>query len=411
MIMLSRVKRKSVPFVIAVIFLIILFTLAFLFVGATEDQRGGHSAMMRSVSRCLERDGERDACLASLCEHEVGYLCAEHVVDMATKVGGPEAGMDALRQILEGPVFGIDSNGHQLAHIVGRASSLHWGFSGDVFNRCPIDFDYGCLHGFFEIAMTKVDSPTDVLVSICENASNGPKFDKVNCYHGGGHGVMMNESYNLDKALSVCDSLPADFMRRDCWGGVFMENNNRFRNGLVADEQSTFRSDNPRAPCDSVADKYRHSCWILHADYLINAYSTSLDDLIDVCLGAGDYVEGCLHGVARIFSAERQDVILRGSDIEIEGDFVDRTFQLCDKFPDDYVQSCHFFVVEHFIFPYKLRTGFDQAHKYCMLVDSDRGECFERIGIRLSDLMDDDARVAMCEAVPPEWRDRCSDAR
>ena len=364
------------------------------------------------IERCLSSVQENlSVCFASLCEYEVGYLCAEDIIALVTELRGPEVGTDSLREILDGSVFGINTNGHEFAHIVGRVTAQHWGTSGDVFNRCPVDFDYGCLHGFFEIAMTLVDSPVEALMHICADMPVDPMFDRVNCYHGGGHGMMMNESYRLDKALAICDSLPDVFMRRNCWGGVFMENTNGFKNDLVLEEEfNTFSYDNPLAPCNIVEDKYRETCYVLHADYLIEAYSTSVDDLITVCLNAGDYVDTCLRGVARIFSADRQEIILRGSGLDLKGDFVERTFYLCSRFPVlEYVQMCHYFAVSHFIFPDELNIGFERARRYCMLIDFDRERCFEVVGSRLGELVSDEVRMEMCADVSVEYRVACSD--
>lgn len=407
---------KSVLHYITIISVkILLFSFLFVFflfsVFAHESEEYADKtdviAMTEGLEKCFSLSPDRDACYASLCEDGVGYLCAEDIIDIATEIKGPEFGIMVLREILEGSVFGINTNGHDLAHVVGSSTSRNWGASGDVFNRCPIDFDYGCLHGFFEIAMTKVDSPAEALISVCENMPAEPMFDRVNCYHGGGHGMMMNESYNLDRALEVCDSLPDYFMRQNCWGGVFMENTNGFLGGRIEEEFNTFRPDNPLAPCDSLADKYRHECYILHADYLINNYSTSLDDLIAVCLGAGLHTEVCLRGVARIFSGDRQDMILQGSRLDIGGDFVERAYYLCGQFPEEYVSMCHFFVVGHFIFPHMLYSGFKDSVRYCMLTDFKK-RCFVRISDRLDALVDKDEKMRMCALVSERYRDNCT---
>ena len=366
------------------------------------------SASNSDIEACLLLDSERDACYASLCNYEVGYVCAEEVVALTTKMRGPEVGIQSLHDIVKGSVFNINTNGHFLAHVIGRSAARHWGISGDVFNQCPIDFDYGCLHGFFEVAMIKAGSPTKALLSICEGMPHALPFDKVNCYHGGGHGIMMNESYNLERALLMCDSLPST-AQTDCFGGVFMENTNGFKNNIVEEDRSTFRSDNPRAPCDSVADKYAHECWILHADYLIEAYSTSLDELIAVCLGASDYVEVCLRGVARIFSADRQNSILSGSGlVELEGSFVDRTFYLCNTFPSNYMHACHTMAISQLIAPDNIGTGFDRASDYCMLLDyEERKTCFSVVASRLGEIVSEEVRGAMCKDIPEEYQGVC----
>ena len=72
---------------------------------------------------------------------------------------------------------------------------------------------------FFESAMAQAESPADALIKICEASGRTP-HDKTNCYHGGGHGIMMDASYHLKEALAVCQSVPRD-AASDCVTGVF----------------------------------------------------------------------------------------------------------------------------------------------------------------------------------------------
>ena len=159
--------------------------------------------------------------------------------------------------------------------------------------------------------LSQVGTPEKVLTNICETSlvkSPFELYELENCYHGGGHGMMMNESYDLEKALAVCDLLPKKSSA--CWGGVFMENVMGFVAGRMPESNSRFRSDDLLAPCDEIEEKYRDSCYVYHHVYLVDVYSTSARNLVEICLGAGDHTESCLRGLVRA---------ARDGDLEIEG--------------------------------------------------------------------------------------------
>ena len=163
-----------------------------------------NSPSVDRVAECLTPQEERSEiqCLAGVCEDEAGYLCAQYIVDRVTALKGPEYGMRILQDISMGTEFIITGETHQLAHVVGRSAAKNHGGTGDVFNRCPLDFDYGCVHGFFESAVMQFDSPSLALADIC-NSYSETSYDESACYHGGGHGIMMNESYDLKKSNFV----------------------------------------------------------------------------------------------------------------------------------------------------------------------------------------------------------------
>ena len=362
----------------------------------------------RKVSDCLALEGaDADACYTSLCAYEPGYLCAEDIVDAVTALRGPEAGIRVLEQIVNNPLFLIGGDAHQLAHAVGRSAARHWGGTGDVFNRCPVEFGYGCLHGFFEDAMLSADLPEAVLTTICESHSSKSSFvsyERDNCYHGGGHGLMMNESYNLDRALAVCETLESKASA--CWGGVFMENVMGFVDGRVPEENSSFRGDRPLAPCDVVADKYRHSCYVYHHVYLVHSYSTSVDDLVSVCLGAGEYTTVCLRGLVR---AVRDNTItgLRLS----SGSSVDRLLSFCQYVPEQYLSYCHKSAVDEVLYPDSagsLRTAVQQVVRYCGRVGLLRDTCFTALGRRLDRFVAGQSEKArLCGMVPAMFFASC----
>ena len=360
------------------------------------------------MADCLSLADDRDACYATACEYEPGYLCAEDVLDVAVEIAGPEQGMRVLHEIMESPIFAITSDGHLLSHIVGRATSRVFGSSGNNFLRCPSDFNNGCFHGFFEDTLPKADSPVDVVVSICENMPpDTPLKEKSYCYHGAGHVFMMQVSHDLDAAIALCLQVP-DGWAESCWQGVFMENAGEREWEL---KQKNFREDEPLYPCTVVEDRFKPECYINHHGYLIRHYSESWDALVDVCLGAGDFTHACLGGLGLMLGSDFWiTVVARGTPVE-DKPHTEQAVFLCNQFPYDYIGDCYAHLIPSFLnFD---GTDIRNASGVCVLAAAEhRHFCFERIGSYLSNLVSDESeKIAACRRVPEEYRDACLGVR
>ena len=375
--------------------------------GDEDDDSNPYSAtpeVEEQLSTCLSLSENRDTCYAPLCDEEPGYLCAEDLLGAAVKVAGPEKAMMALHDIMASPVFAITADGHLLSHIIGRSISHNFGSSGENFLRCPSDFNNGCFHGFFEDTLPNVESPVDATMRICESMpSTTPLKEKSYCYHGAGHVFMMNESHNLDAALALCLQLP-DPWAESCWQGVFMENAGEREWEL---KKKNFRKDEPLYPCTVVEDKFKPECYINHHGYLIRHYSTSWDSLVEVCLGAGDFVEHCLGGLGLMLGSEYWIGVVAEDAGITEKRRTDKVTFLCNQFPDEYIQLCYTYAIPSFLnFGHGDLT--DVSHICLNATDNHRRMCFERIGSYLSNLVSSEKeKAASCASVPEEYRNEC----
>ena len=61
----------------------------------------------------------------------------------------------------------LTGDSHEWAHIVGHATAKKYGINGKAFLMCPTTFNYGCMHGFFEEALSRGGSERQVIDSIC----------------------------------------------------------------------------------------------------------------------------------------------------------------------------------------------------------------------------------------------------
>lgn len=387
----------------------IWFALWFILIAITAT---AHSVSERTgselldVSACLNFPEEkRIECYSELCSPS--YNCAESLIKSATEIDAT-TGLSVLSELVDINKFSIRSDGHELAHVIGRQTAKHLGLSGKSFLSCPSDFNYGCQHGFFEHVLTQADTSSDAATIICENLpATLPPKDKFYCYHGSGHGIMMASAYDIYETLSVCDSLPSPSAAEGCWQGAFMENVNGEMFGDV--RENIFLEDDPLAPCNSFDKKYQWQCYINHAAYLVRFHGGSLRDAAASCLNAAnEVIPACMQGLALMTTNPGwQKVLSRNSD----GEFINTAVELCDEFPQDYIGECFFGAVDNLLNFDGLKI--DRAISFCTLLSpSDQNECYERIGLDLNGLVtSNEQKLETCSKVPEEFRENCAGNR
>ena len=143
---------------------------------------------------------------------------------------------------------------HDFAHIVGNAAYDQKKMQG--ISVCDSAFNYGCLHGFMEAFLVVNDiSNVGVVEKACEDLGN---LHSPSCLHGIGHGVMIENSYEVGKALNDCHLL-AQTSQSYCFDGVFME---RIVGSMLDDAAKIKLSEETiDSPCREIAYIYKAMCW------------------------------------------------------------------------------------------------------------------------------------------------------
>ena len=368
-------------------------------------------SLFSKVQECLGRATGRGGCYASLCEYEPGYMCADAMLTEVVRHDGPETGMQILEEMIATPVFSFDvaNEGHSLAHVIGRSTARIHGGSGESFLRCPTSLDYGCQHGFLEYALPDAESPAAAVTAICESLPEIPTIGRPNCYHGSGHGVMMNASYHFADALAVCEQTPDPF---SCYTGVTMENATAFVSGAIQNqypENNSFREDNPLAPCDTLVDSsQRRACYRQHMPYLAEYFDYQVQDVADACLSAGNRtdIEDCAAGFGAYGIYDGiQESFLPG----FGGDYMDKIIHMCNHFPEEHRMTCYAPVIDASTVFYWV----ERASDFCYKIDEKYlRRCFWEIGARLQSLVVDRSEAEReCSVVPDEYRGECLDPR
>ncbi len=357
------------------------------------------------VEACTNSDtpGGRTDCYATLCAP--GYRCAESILRAATTIGGPVLAVTVLDDMMTVHAdFGIFSDGHELAHVIGRQLAKDYGYSGETFMRCPRDYYYGCQHGFFEIVLANSDSPVDAAQSVCESA---PPDQRFFCYHGVGHGFMMSYAYDLDDVIARCDELPTtDFKRQACWQGMFMENINSFLRNEQRD--GVFDAKDPLLPCSRLGLEYQWECYYNHASYLLRMHDHDVAKAAAECLAADPSTRpACTRGIGQLVGNLGWQKIILGDALFDEAKVVERGVEMCETFPADERKNCVTGMIENLL-------NYDQevdAMRTCSLLadfDGQRTACYSDIGAAmLRPVYFKEKRVKHCPQFPEEYRKFC----
>ncbi|MDA1334584.1 MAG: hypothetical protein O2794_01040 [bacterium] len=306
--------------------------------------------------------------------------CISNSVKDLTRDYGPVAAVELLEIMVADGRVSRSINDHQLSHEIGREAARSYGVNSEAFLLCPMSaFNGGCQHGFFEYVLGRTESTSQAADLICKSLGDtySNKF-KFYCYHGVGHGVMMQQAYDLQASLDTCDSLDGLSAQDGCWQGVFMENTNAGMSGEA--RAGLFSLEDPLAPCNQVEDKYRNECYLNHAGYLMKFFGNDIRRGAHSCLEAGEWIPSCLQSLGlMVTNPSWQGALLPGAAQLGE---VRSAWELCRMFPTDHISQCVQGGVDNIINFDEFDVG--RADEFCSIIDTqDQELCFRGIGRNL----------------------------
>ena len=307
--------------------------------------------------------------------------CVRKYLVKVTDDYGPRASLGVMARLQADHRVDPAVNDHDMAHSVGRETAKDYGSNFKAFDLCPITFNYGCDHGFFEYVLARTDTPREAATTICEslNGANHFLIAGFSCYHGVGHGIMMAEAYNVQNSLKACNTMPKETAKDGCWQGVFMENVNAGMRGRAL--PGVFKRSDPLAPCDKVGNRYKHECYINHSGWLMTVARDNITKGTRYCLKAkGRFVSSCLQSVGLmvtnpVWQATLAPELAGQPPAKIAAD-------LCSRFPAVGQKDCVIAAVDNI-------ANFDQLnvtreHAFCAAVPAAHTEsCYRQIGVDL----------------------------
>jgi hypothetical protein len=76
--------------------------------------------------------------------------CVRKYLVSVTADYGPQASLGVMERLQQEGKVDRSVNDHDMAHSVGRETAKDYGSNFKAFDLCPVSFNYGCSHGFFE---------------------------------------------------------------------------------------------------------------------------------------------------------------------------------------------------------------------------------------------------------------------
>ena len=307
-----------------------------------------------------------------------GLACLEPQFQSITARHGPAAAIELFTLLRNRGIVAANVDGHHAVHHIGHETAIVFGPTGEALALCPDSYNYGCMHGFFQHALGMGVLSDRSAAAICDHLQKPFIALKTvqSCYHGFGHGVMVNSKYDLKQALGRCDKLESPVFQQDCWQGVFMENVDSAIDGEW--QRRGFSRENPLAPCDTVDEKHQGQCFINQSAWMMKVFHNDIGAGAEVCLKApARSVAPCLEGVGLLTTntAWQPKLLPAGG---AQASFLTGAWALCKRFPESSVGDCVVAGVDNL-----LNSGLGdekQGQVFCETVDEAyRSRCSQRI--------------------------------
>jgi len=259
------------------------------FFSAAEDVRAADSPTSAAIKECLGKTGNND-CLELLFRAGLETRSPAELLKLVEEYGDDDA---KLRLSC-----------HPIVHALGREIFRLKGNVHDAFLACDQTCHSGCYHGAVErflrgdgAQLARHVSQSEIVgkaAAACDRKA--PLRIYFQCLHGLGHAVMYITENRIDQSLEACDSLPDDWSRDSCYGGVFMEN--LFSSNPEKRDVSTV---DYHHPCGKVAARYRGACYLMQT-WRMEEMGLAKERLFEECRKAGPFETPCAQSIGRDLS-------------------------------------------------------------------------------------------------------------
>lgn len=205
----------------------------------------------------------------------------EQTLRTIAKVHGTMMAWNYLRSHFDANDNSPDT-GHLLAHTVGSLLYEEKGIKG--VSICTSDFDYGCVHGFYETVFAQNKYSYKDIERLCSKVGKIGSDIYDNCLHGAGHGLASLYQYDfssLKKLLTMCDSVTTDTMF--CYDGIFMEYD-------VNAPKDFYSVNNPLFPCNGIEEKYQKACARSQAFIISRHFHFDIAKTVGICWKSTDQI-------------------------------------------------------------------------------------------------------------------------
>lgn len=188
---------------------------------------------------------------------------------------------------------------HPLVHVVGRTAAEKSANTLDAFSKGDPFCWSGYYHGVMEEIVARIgkDNLKANLNKICKGIERRISFDRYNCVHGLGHGLMALTNNEIFQSLEMCGFLKGSLAQSWCETGVFMEN-------VIADGKNHktkyLDPERPFYPCTEVEEKYKTECYLGQTSYVLKLVGADFKKLFEMCSNIEEgYQDKCYISIGR----------------------------------------------------------------------------------------------------------------
>jgi len=421
--------RKSLPkdnlfgiFIAILVFTIILLVLNLAGVSFGNEKNSGNEQRTINILSLNPKDYPE---LAEVGSNVDSFeRLSDFFEDIALKKGGAYA-FNVLRLADLPP--GTDM--HLLGHVVGDVLYKQDGLDG--IHVCTQDFRNACSHSIVVgLFYDQGESALGKIAETCRNAPGG-KGAYTMCFHGLGHGVLAHSSYDLEKAVTLCDQTStAEYGGREsveCVGGTIMEiiGGVHDREAWERQYKNYFKDEDPLYPCtaDFMSDEVRGMCYNYLTPHLFEAAGGSLENPIPSFKEAFTFCDAipperkserttCFGGFGKEFIVLAKDRDIRdiGTMTEIQ---VKRVYDWCKLAPNrEGTDACLQFAMSSMYWGGE--NDYGSALKLCSIMTEDKGyrdNCYNglvgNVHYYQGGLNNDKYIKDFCQSLPEEYQSDC----
>jgi hypothetical protein len=415
-------RRRLAPGAPALLFLILL--------AACASPASGPAAV--TAGPLPERDADGLAAwIGEACDRNTHtrWECREAAVVRIAEERGIDLAMDVVARL-----DASDAEGHGLTHMVGIRGYRGEATVGESFAACTPIHQSGCYHGVIQAYFNELRTAhglaamtSERLDAVCApyRGPDGDQWQRFQCLHGIGHGVMLVHDDHLPRALAGCDLLSDSWEQEVCYGGAFMES----VMGVIAPHHAhvgehaghdhhqhhphhdhadhaghggadqAFPAIDPtdlHYPCSALGDRYQMACYEMQTAAMLHILDGDIAATAAACRQAPDAVlrAVCHRSLGRDINARTDGTHARSA-------------ELCALAAPEDRSACHTGVVKNVI---DVTADAASGLEYCALVP-EGGEsqaCYRAIGEQSAFLMADRAeRQRFCGTLDSRYRTVC----
>ena len=242
------------------------------------------AALMASAAVALTSDEPGAAPTVRQCTgaEAIDFACFEQRYPEIVRATGAGDALQELARERERNGY-VRAACHQLTHRIGRAAGELGGIG--AFAEGDPMCSSGYYHGVVEAVMSAIGAEDVIaeLPGVCADLRRADRYsaDHYNCAHGMGHGFMGIYASDVFRSLEGCDELADGWERRNCYGGVFMENLSAIDNPT---RPSTYlKPEHPLYPCTAVPRRYKRPCYDKQSTYALFVTDSDFAEVFDLC--------------------------------------------------------------------------------------------------------------------------------